>query len=178
LPRGGHALDVYELRDTEVGELHAAVLVEQHVLGLHIAVDHALCMRGAQRARDLERHARGDLRRDLGLILGELFERRAGEQLGRDEADLGALAAVVVDLEDARMAQARDRHGLTREAVARFRCALQMGMHHLERDEPVQACVARAIDRSHAAMADLVDDFILLDRLEHRTPGGTPADRS
>jgi hypothetical protein len=67
------------------------------------------------------------------------------------------------------MAQPRHGDGLAREAMARFGRTLQVGMHHLERDEPVQARVAGAIDRGHAAMADLIDDFVLLDRLEHRT---------
>ena len=77
LTGGGHALHVDELRDAEVGQLHAAVLVKQHVLGLHVAMDDALGMRRGERARELDRDARCDLGRDVVVRVGELLERRA-----------------------------------------------------------------------------------------------------
>ena len=174
LAGGGHALHVDQLRDAEVGQLHAAVLVQQHVLGLDVAVDHALGVRGAERARDLDRDARRDLGRDVGMRVDELLERRAGQQLGRDEAGLGLLAAVVVDLEDRRVVQARDRQRLAREALARLLGALQVRMHDLERHPAVEARVAGSVDGGHAAVADFVDDLVLLEPFEHPGPASFP----
>jgi hypothetical protein len=52
---GGQALVVERAGDAEVGDLGRALLVDQDVLGLDVAVDDAARVRGAERARDLDR---------------------------------------------------------------------------------------------------------------------------
>ena len=49
------ALLVERARDPEVGDLGRALLVDQHVLGLDVAVDDVARVRGAERAGDLDR---------------------------------------------------------------------------------------------------------------------------
>ena len=59
-----------ELRETEVENLDAPVLRDEEVLGLEIAVDDALVVRGGKAAGDLDRPVHGAAKRELagGLI--------------------------------------------------------------------------------------------------------------
>jgi hypothetical protein len=161
LPGRRHALHVDQLRDAKVGQLHVARLVEHHVLGLHVAMDHALRVGRPERARDEDRHACRDLGRDLGVVVDQLLQGGPGQQLGGDVAGVAVLAAVVVDLEDVRVAQPRDRHGFAGEACARLLRTLQVRVHHLQRDQAIELGIACPVHRRHAAVADLIEDLVL-----------------
>ena len=52
---GGQALRLERAGDAEVGDLRAAVGVDQDVLRLHVAVDEAVGVRALERAADLDR---------------------------------------------------------------------------------------------------------------------------
>ena len=54
----------FDLRDAEIDDLHAAVRLDQHVLRLQVAMDHAGIVRRRQRAGDLERDRSGPLGRN------------------------------------------------------------------------------------------------------------------
>ena len=65
-------------RDAEVGDQRVAVLVEQHVVGLHVAMHDAAAMRVVERARDLRRTpTAAGLRRDRALALHQQVGQRA-----------------------------------------------------------------------------------------------------
>ena len=78
-----------------------------------------------------------------------------------------SLPAVVVDLEDGRVLEARDGARLAREARARLLGAAQVRMHDLDGDPAIETRVAGAIHRRHPAMADLVRDFVAIDARKH-----------
>ncbi len=102
--RGGR-LGPRELGQAEVEDLDAAVVRHEDVLGLEIAVDDALLVRGAEAAGDLERVVDGLARRDRAA--GELLAQgRSLEQL-RDDVRRAVVRADVVDRHDVRMVEAR-----------------------------------------------------------------------
>ena len=55
----------------------------------------------------------------------------------------------------------RGRAGLTQQATAGLRVARPVGRQHLEGDVTMQSAVMGAVDDSHAAMSDLLDDVIV-----------------
>jgi hypothetical protein len=55
---------VLDVRDAEVAQADASLLVEQNVRGLHVAVDDARAVRAVQRVRDLQRDLQRMLPRD------------------------------------------------------------------------------------------------------------------
>ena len=58
LARGKRAGARDHTRDPEIGDQHAAVVLEQDVVGLHIAMDHTLPMRVRERPGDVAQDAR------------------------------------------------------------------------------------------------------------------------
>jgi len=150
------------VRDAEVGELHTAVFVNEDVLRLHVTVNDALRMGLAERVGELKRNADRDLGRHFFVLQNEVLQRGAGEKLGRDVRLIRRLPAVVVDLENVGMPQPGHALGLAGEPGSSFARPLQMRMKHLERDEPVERAIARSVDGSHSAVADLVEDLVLL----------------
>jgi hypothetical protein len=86
--RAGHREPLVLLgrpRDAEVGDHRASALaVEQHVVGLHVAVHHAARVRVAQPVGDLGEHARG---------LGRRRARRAGEARASVSPSTSAMAS-------------------------------------------------------------------------------------
>ena len=119
----------------------------------------------ADRHRDLRGHHADPVQEDL--------ERGAGEQLGRDVRVVRIVPAVVVDLENRWVLETRYGAGLARKAHAGLLGSAQMRMHDLHRDPAVQTRIARAIDRGHAAMADLVRDVVAVDAREHGVSRGS-----
>ena len=106
-----------ELRDAEVGDLHAAAGREQHVARLHVAVHHAVVVRVGERVGDLRADG-GDLGRGKRAPLLELGPQAAAvDELHHDER-LGA-AAPVVDADHVGVVQARRGPGLALEPLRR-----------------------------------------------------------
>ena len=73
------------------------------------------------------------------------------------------MLADVVDRADVRMVQGRGGTSLAAEALESLTVAGQAGRQKLEGDAPAQTRVLRAIDDTHAASAELVDDTVVGD---------------
>ena len=71
------------------------------------------------------------------------------------------LLAAFVERDDVRVMELRDGFNLDAEAQARFIGKQVMRLHHLQRDEAVQPELACAIDHSHAAARDFVNDLVI-----------------
>ena len=144
----------------EIGDLHAPLLVEDHVGGLEVAVEDALRVRRLQRFEQLARdlpglaqvgaralHARGER-----LALGELRDD-AEHLVGLDQLDEGR---------DRGMAHAREgRRGLAQPREPRLRDRVAIHEFEGHRLLPVGA----AIDLRHAALAEERLDLVLADAL-------------
>ena len=78
---------------------------------------------------------------------------------------------VVADVEqraDMRLRQTRDDARLLLEALAAFRIGRDVGGQDLQRHHAAQACVARAIDLSHAALSGSTKDLVRSDSCSGR----------
>ncbi len=151
-------------RDAEVEDLDdlapVALLRHEDVLGLEVAVDDALLVRGRQRLEDALEVVEHEIERDAALGQA-IAQRLAVEQLHRHEeqAVLG-VEARVVDLDDAVVADLRRRAHLAQEALPRRLVLADVREEDLERDALLAEVVRRLVDLAHPALGDLALDAV------------------
>ena len=104
ITREGRGVDA---RDAEVGDLDAAVVVDEDVGGLQVAVDHALPVRVGEPVEHLADDLPGVLEAVLRHLLEVVRERLAVHQLHHDAGEVLGLDEVV-DRGDARVREAPD----------------------------------------------------------------------
>jgi hypothetical protein len=135
--------------ETEVEDLHVPVARDEHVLGLQVAMDDALRMRGREALGNLTGVFRGALRRERPGF-ERLAKRLSLEQLHDGEV-LPRGFAEIVNGEDVRMRERRDGHGLALEPRAGVGVGGEAWRKDLDGDVAIQLRVAGAIDLAHAA---------------------------
>ncbi len=151
---GGVALD---LGDAEVGEHHPAVLGDQHVRRLHVAVQDALTVRRAQHVQ----HGQADLGGAPGLqdavLPDHLGEGLALDQFHHDPRPV-VLVDHVVDRHGAVVADPCDRLGLAQGARDQAPLLLLVDVRRepqlLDGDRAAQRLVLGTPHRPHAAAAE------------------------
>ena len=150
---GGQALLVERAGDPEIRHLGRALLVDQDVLGLDVAVDDVASVRGAERAGDLDRIGHRLGHRQPSLAADPILERLALHVL---EHDVGpALVLAGIDhAHDVRMRELGNGPGLAAEALELFGGAGHLAVHQLDRDLALERLVECAIDRRHTAGPD------------------------
>ena len=163
-------------RQTEVEQLGLPVRRDHDVRGLQVAVHHVVIVRVRQRAGDLRPVARHGLRgqasgRDQGI------EGAALHELHRDEGAAAGLADLV-DRADVRVVQARGGARLAQQPLAGRGIVLRGGWQHLEGDLAIQPGVARPVDHTHAALAQLREDLVVGEHRPDQRIGGLGAHRS
>ena len=150
-----------DLRDAEIGDLHAAVLEDHDVVGLNVAVDDAAAVRVLQRLGDL----RGKMQRlaptQLPLLLHILLERDALDELHDDVVDVVRVRHIV-NAHDIRVRQHRHRLRLRVEAAAELLVLKQLFLQDLDGNEAVEAVASRLVYHRHAARADQLQDLIAI----------------
>ena len=157
-PGGGTAGRLRGVRhgvgESEVGDLDVSVVADQHVLGLHVAVDDARPMGGGQRGE----HRLDEGQRGGGVEPSPLRDDPAQgsspHQLERQPDD--AVGGSLVEDGDDRPVAGQRRRGasLGDEALHELVVLGQVRVHHLERHVPVQALVGGLVDGGHAAPRD------------------------
>ena len=130
-----------ELRQTEVENLDA-VLGDDDVAGLQVAMDHALGVRGGQRIDDLHRITQGLIERQR-TSFDDLRERLALDVLHHQ-----VIRADIVQRADVGMIERGDGARLALEAI------VELARGNLDRDGPVEARVGAEVHLAHAALAD------------------------
>ena len=153
-------------RDAEVGDLRSSVDREQHVLGLEIAVHHALPVGAGEPFGEGEGNGQsfGDRQRPR---LQEPVERGAGHVLHHDVVG-AAFAEQVVDLHDSRMAEARGHPRLAQESRPpsgiRPGTGPGFGTNPLDRHLAVEPRIVGEEHLSHAPRAEAADHPVGPDR--------------
>ena len=153
------ARPVHRARDSEVRDVGAALVVDQHVGGLQVAMDHGLRVRGAERL--------GEVVRDLAMtsstgsraaLVEDLPQRAAVDMVHRQEVQVAVLADVV-DAHDVLVRDLAREHQFLLEALEHARIRL-VGAQRLQGDVDVQPLVVHAIDHAHRADAGETDHAI------------------
>ena len=160
-------------RHPEVGEVGVVPTVDEHVLGLHVAMGNTLAMGGGQGVADLHHHTRGGVGRD-GFRLDEITQVAALEQPGDEMGGVG-LAPVVEDGHDLRMLETGALLCPRLEASDEGRVVGELGADHLDRDVTPHRRLEGAVDAAHRSVADPFPQLVAA----YRQPGlGTVRERS
>ena len=147
------------LGQAEVQDLDVAVVRDEDVVGLQVAVDDALAVRGGEALGDLQRPVHGLPLRD-GRAVELAAQRLALEQL-RDGVGRRRRACRSRGSRGCSDARAR-RPPWPRARSARARPVVrgQLRREDLDRDVAVQLRVARAVDLAHPARAERREDLV------------------
>ena len=145
--------------DPEVDDLHAALRIEQDVLGLDVAVPHALRV-GRGKGIANPRHHGERLRRSEAPGPHRLAEVHAIHEL-HEEVEKAAAFPAFEHGDDVGMAEFSQHPRLTGEALRKGRIAAQFGRENLQRDGAVERGLPDLVDEAHAALADEFEHFEL-----------------
>ena len=148
------------LGDAEVGDDGVAVLVDQDVRGLDVAMDHAGAVGVGQSRRDLPQDRAHDGQREPAGPLDHLIERAAAH-VPHHEVVQPLAVAHRVDRHDVRVVQPGDGDRLLAEALGHPVAQQHRGRHHLDRDLTVEREIVGQEDRCHSASSELGPDLEL-----------------
>ena len=143
--------------DPEVGDERDPV-GEQDVLGLDVAVDQAVVVRMAQRARHLPGKPQRLVQRQLTLAC-EAGTQRFPLDVGHHIEEVVAGRAGVEERNDVRMIQPGRDLDLAQESILADG-RHQRRFHQLDGDEPIVFDVLGEVDSRHPAAADFADHAI------------------
>jgi hypothetical protein len=129
--------------------------VEQHVLGLDVAVHQALAVRRLQRPPDLDRVGDGLGDGQRPVAPDAVLQRLALDVLEHDER-VPLVVAGVDDGNDVGVRHLGRGARLAAEPLELDAVLGDRGVHHLDGDRALQHLVEGAIDRRHPAGADLL----------------------
>ena len=149
--------------EAEVEDLDPAVVQQEQVLGLDVAVHDALLVR----RRETLRHARrvlGGLAHAERPVAQPRAQRLALEQL-RHDVELVAVLARVEDRDDVGVRERRDRLGFGLEARQRVGVVDEVLRQHLDRDVALEPRIARAVHLAHPAGAERRQDLVRAEAL-------------
>ena len=145
--------------DAEVHHLDVAVGLHHDVLRLDVAVDDVVTVRHGERLRDLGADLGDLLAVERAMLADAALEVGAAQVLHDDVVGVGVLAPVV-DAHDVGALQRRGGLGLLLEARRERGVVRVLGQHGLYRHRAPEHLVEPAVDRGHAARADLVLDLV------------------
>ena len=157
----GHLGVVRKPSNAEVHELHAPVCGQHDVLGLEVSVDDFLRVGRAKGSAEAECDECSWLGHHRADFFEELPQGRTANELGDDEALFGLGSRVVKDSKNVGMTQALNCTCFTSKSNPILFRRGQMGMENFDRDSAIQSGVSATVNRRHATLSDLLQDFIL-----------------
>ena len=157
-PVGGQAVLVERARDAEVGDLGRALLVDQDVLRLDVAVDDAAARarrRAPARSRSRRRRPRGSAAgRCAGCGPSASRPRRTRRRCTASGAGVASSPASITPTMCGWLSCATARASRRKRSSWSESWAM-LAVHQLDRDLALEHRVEGAVDRRHAARADL-----------------------
>ena len=158
-----------QLCDTEIGNLRAAVLRDQDVAGLHVAMDDALGMRVIESIRDFCGELKSGRERKLFLAGEQLVERFACDVFKNDVGILILrILAHIENGDDTGVMQSACGLRFVHEAKAKFLfCVgfLPPQRNGLHRDQAFDLRVASLVDDAHGSPTQFADDLVSAEAL-------------
>ena len=151
---GGQPVVAQRAGDPEVGHLGRALGVQQHVLGLDVAMHDLVRVRGPERAGDLDRVRQRLVDRQPAHPPDPVLERLALDVLEDDVGPVLVLAGVD-HADDVGMRELGDRPRLAPEALQLVGVGRHLPVQELDRHPPFEVDVEGLIDRRHPSRADL-----------------------
>ena len=156
--REGPALDVRQgLADAEIGDERVTIL-EHDVLGLHVAVHHAVSMRIVQRAGHLTRDSHCFVYGKLQCLV-EAVAERVPLDVGHDIEQGAVRVAGVEERQDVRVTEPGRQLDLAKKALGADGLS-DIGAKHLECHVSVVLEIAREVHSRHAALTELLLDSV------------------
>ena len=141
----------HHLGQPEVGDLHAALRIDEDVFRFDIAVDDAAVVGELERLADLRDDGQRLLWAEVPAAL-ELPQVGAVHEL-HHQIGVSTGLAEVVDADNVRVAELGQGAGLALEALAEGRVFIGLRGQDLERHESVEARLSSLVNRAHAAPA-------------------------
>ena len=157
--RGEGRASTHNSGNAKVSDLHPALFVEQDVLRLDVAVDDAFIVRELERLANLRDDLQRLARRQFARLL-QLSQVKSIDKLHDEEGQSVGLAELM-DGDDVRMAQSRQRAGLAIEPLGKTWPARGLRRENLQRHKTVERRLTGFINGPHAPLADESEDFEL-----------------
>jgi len=151
------------VRHPEVHDLHRAVVLDEDVRGLDVAVDDARLVRVREAREHLDDDGHLALERERRRLAHRLLEILTLQQLHRDEGRAVRVVAEVEDGHHVRVRHLRDGLRLALEALLQLGVVGDLRDHDLEGHVAVEHGVAGQVDLAHGALAEGADDVVLAD---------------
>ena len=159
-------VQLFELGDTEIHDLHGAVVRHHDVARLDVAVHHAFAVRVIECLAAFEDDVDDLLDLHPLVATGKRLQGLAVDQL-HDDVVLHAVDTGIVDGNDIRMLEIAGRMGLdeegTLEATTRGRIAARFRARHLDRNRALHEGIIALVDHAHAAPTDAALDDVFAD---------------
>ena len=133
---------------------------DEDIIGLEVAVNDALAVRGSDRAQDLAHDVDRAPRLHRAGAGEDRRERLAIEQLHHGEWPAIRCDADVADIDDVRIADPARSEGFALEPDDRFFVVRVLVEHHLDGDALAELLVLGLVDHTHAAAPDLPEDRV------------------
>ena len=154
----------FDLHQTEVGDLQDAIVADHHVGWFHIAVNHAVAVRGLQTSRGLQHVADGNFDIQFAGFFDDIRQRSPFDELHREKVCV-VVAAKIKDLHDVVVRDLSRGVGLAREPSDHARFASPLSENGLERNFAIERDLSSSVDSTHRPATKFVKDPIASETL-------------
>ncbi len=144
-----------DARDAEIGELGFAVLGDEDVAGLHVAVQDVVAVCGFESTRDLDSDADGLRPLQWAVPADARFERVVRVVVHHQVRQPGVAGAGLQDGDDVRVTREPSHRSLLAQEPVEV-VGVEGGAENLHRNGPIERLLTAPVDDPETAAADLL----------------------